>query len=121
MEEKEKRAHKRLEVKEIEVEYTTGDKFVKDFVKNISLGGMFIETMKPLAPGTIIKLKFIIPGQKVPINLKGEVRWTSYPKDVLRRTHPPGMGIKFIDLTERKLSSLRNFIEKLSREKEGES
>ncbi len=114
---RERRKHKRYTV-ELKVEYSTGDKFSADFAKNISHGGMFIHTTKPLDTGTIVNLRFYIPGQKVPLNLKGEVRWMVRPEEVRHRSQMPGMGIRFLDLTPRKVSRIKNFVKKLEEERE---
>lgn len=118
MKRKEKRAHKRYEVREVQVEYSSSNRFVKDFLKNISHGGVFIETLRPAKPGTILNIRFTIPGQKVPLRVKGEVVWTAFPKEVRKRKHKPGMGIKFVDLTERKKKRIKTFIRKIL-EKQG--
>jgi type IV pilus assembly protein PilZ len=53
--------------------------------KDISLGGMFIETPEPLAFNASLTVYVTLPGEKAPFALPGIVRWT----------RPDGMGIQF--------------------------
>ncbi len=91
-----RRAHHRKKVLAL-VDYVTLDKFSSDYVHNISEGGMFIQTRRPLAVGTEITVTFIIHESGLPIKIKGEVMWTG----------ENGMGIKITevgDLTKGKLN-----------------
>ncbi len=54
-------------------------------VKDISLGGAFIETAFPAAFGASVLVGFTLPGQRKPLLVSGTVRWTS----------KSGMGIQF--------------------------
>ena len=53
--------------------------------KDISLGGMFIETSAPVAFSAELVVHVTLPSQKAPFALPGVVRWT--------RTD--GMGVQF--------------------------
>jgi hypothetical protein len=53
--------------------------------KDISLGGMFIETDKPLAFGADLVVHITLPAQKTPFALPGVVRWN----------RNGGMGVQF--------------------------
>ena len=53
--------------------------------KDISLGGMFIETPEPLPFKAELVVHVTLPGQKAPFALPGIVRWT----------RSDGMGIQF--------------------------
>jgi hypothetical protein len=52
---------------------------------DISVGGMFVETVTPAAFGSPIVLRCRFPGHKDEMVLPGVVRWTS----------PIGMGVQF--------------------------
>jgi uncharacterized protein (TIGR02266 family) len=56
--------------------------------RNISTGGMFIETGLALKVGQRFKLKFSVPAQKDPIAAEAEVRWVE----------DGGAGVRFIGL-----------------------
>ncbi len=79
---------------ELRVEYRRLNSFFADYTKNISKGGTFIRTQKPLPPGTEFVFVLIVPKLDDPLKLNGEVMWTTEPT---RATddQPPGMGIRF--------------------------
>ena len=60
---------------ELKVEYKRLNTFFYDYTKNISKGGTFIKTEKPLDIGTIFLFKLMLPAQSEPLALRGEVRW----------------------------------------------
>jgi type IV pilus assembly protein PilZ len=102
----------------LRVDYKRMNTFFADYAKNISKGGTFIRTNKPLDIGTEFVFVLSIPGQSEHLQLHGEVMWTV---DEARATEerPPGMGIRFrfVDDTERQ--ALEKFVEKLMAEKLG--
>jgi hypothetical protein len=59
--------------------------------KDISLGGMFIETYAPLAFKSELVVHLQLPGEKAPFALPAVVRWTS----------AEGMGVQFGNLGAR--------------------
>ena len=75
---------------ELKVEYKRLYTFFYDYTKNISKGGTFIKTKKPLPIGTRFLFKLTVPQREAPFELLGEV--------VLSKgdTEEPGMGIRFI-------------------------
>ena len=87
----EKRIHPRAPV-ELKVDYKRVNSFLADYTKNISRGGTFIGTDKPLPIGTRLRFRISVPDVAVPINLTGEVAW------IAPAGSAPGMGIRFVDL-----------------------
>ena len=77
---------------ELKVEYKKMNTFFSDYTKNISKGGTFIKTKKPLPIGTRFLFKLTVPHRPSPFELLGEVVWSN--GDV----EEPGMGIRFINL-----------------------
>ena len=69
----------------VAVEYSTGDRVMRDYIKDISSGGVFIETKMPLAVGQELNLKFPLPNYRKLVKVAGEIIWTS----------PEGIGVKF--------------------------
>jgi uncharacterized protein (TIGR02266 family) len=83
------RRHERTPVTLV-VDYDGADDFVGDYTENLSHGGTFIHTSRPLAIGSEIRLVLSFPGLLEPIAVDGVVRWT--------RTEPDhGVGIEFLD------------------------
>jgi type IV pilus assembly protein PilZ len=92
----EKRSHPRAPI-ELKVEYKKMNTFFADYTKNISKGGTFIKTDRPLPVGTEFLFKLTLPKRGEPFQLKGVVMWTNQPDDIQRPDTPQmGMGIRFI-------------------------
>ncbi|MFW6414447.1 MAG: PilZ domain-containing protein [Verrucomicrobiota bacterium] len=85
-----------------EVSYVNADdQTTQEFVRDLSVGGMFIETSAPLEAGQDIQARFSLPGLKEDIRI---------PAKVVRLT-PEGMGVRF----QRPLSHrLRHFLPRLA-------
>lgn len=75
------------------------DARVAGTAKDISLGGMFLETSTPLGHNVSLVVYVTIPGEKGPFALPGIVRWT----------RPDGMGIQFDLLGARETHAIAEF------------
>ena len=109
---------------ELKVEYKRLNTFFYDYTKNISKGGTFIKTAKPLEIGTIFLFKLLIPSQAAPLELRGEVRWVvkegSAPPSDIAADHEPGMGIRFVYDDPRERRSLEEVVERMMIDSLGE-
>ena len=77
---------------ELKVEYKRLNTFFADYTKNISRGGTFIKTTRPLPVGTEFLFKLFVPGREAPLTIHGEVqRIIDEAAD-----EEPGMAIKFV-------------------------
>ena len=85
---------------ELKVEYKRLNTFFYDYTKNISKGGTFIKTDRPLDIGTMFIFKLLVPAAEQPISLRGEVRWVVRPGEPPPPSAPEGndagMGIRFV-------------------------
>lgn len=82
---------------ELKVEYKKMNTFFADYTKNISKGGTFIKTERPLPVGTEFLFKLALPKRDAPFELKGEVIWTNQTDHVQNPdVAAMGMGIRFI-------------------------
>src|SRR5258708_12739366 len=79
---------------ELKVEYKRLNTFFADYTKNISKGGTFIRTDKPLDIGTEFVFALSIPQLPEPVRLAGRVIWITSPAQATEES-PPGMGIRF--------------------------
>ena len=79
---------------ELKVEYKRLNTFFADYTKNISRGGTFIGTAKPLPIGTEFVFALEIPLMNEPLRLRGRVIWTTSTEDATK-ANPAGMGIEF--------------------------
>jgi type IV pilus assembly protein PilZ len=102
----------------LRVDYKRMNTFFADYAKNISKGGTFIRTSKPLEVGTEFVFVLSIPGEKEQLQLKGEVMWTV---DEAKATEeqPAGMGIRFRFAEDGERRQLETFVAKLMSEKLG--
>ena len=102
----------------LRVDYKRMNTFFADYAKNISKGGTFIRTSKPLEIGTEFVFVLSIPGQPEQLRLRGEVMWTIEEGDTTGE-RPAGMGIRFrfVDHSERK--ALEEFVGALMADKLG--
>ena len=95
----------------IKVDYRDVDKFFSDFAENLSRGGMFISTPRPLKPGTSIVLEFSLPDSSIKVKTRGEVMWVrNKPKSHKEKR---GMGIKFQDLDLKSQKKIDELVKKL--------
>ena len=100
MEEDDRRRNPRAPI-ELRVEYKRLNTFFADYTKNISRGGTFISTEKPLPIGTEFVFALGVPGMAEPLRLRGKVIWITETHDATKG-NPAGMGIEFqYDAVER--------------------
>jgi uncharacterized protein (TIGR02266 family) len=74
-------------------------------IRNVSAGGVFIETDRCVNPGGVVQLSFTMPGETV-IECYGTVIWANR----VAAKHPVGMGVKFGRLSKQAEEALRDFV-----------
>jgi type IV pilus assembly protein PilZ len=104
---------------ELRVEYRRLNSFFADYTKNISKGGTFIRTAKPLPPGTEFVFVLIIPKLAEPLRLNGEVVWTTEPSRASEES-PAGMGIRFKYVDEAERRATEEIVERLIKSELGD-
>jgi len=87
----------------IVLSYRTIDQFFSDIATNISLGGIFIKTPRPLPVGTTLRISFAIPQYDSYVEANGVVIHTGTPDSA-------GMGIKFSEIDNRALKVIDELI-----------
>jgi len=80
----------------LRVDYERMNTFFADYTKNISKGGTFIKTARPLPIGTHFVFSLSIPALSAPVQLTGEVAWTRGAEQGRPQKEEPGMGIRFV-------------------------
>jgi len=85
--------------------------FIKAYTGNISKGGLFIMTERPLNQGEQFLLKLQLPDLPEPIKVNCEVSWVREQSDIEKR--PPGMGVKFSKMTKRDNQILNQYFQTL--------
>lgn len=109
------RQHPRAPI-ELKVEYRKMNTFFSDFTKNISKGGTFIKTERPLPIGTEFVFKLFVPVLQKPFELRGRVVWHNTE---LRKQNPDnpqnGMGIRFVYADKSERDTFEKVVESLMR------
>lgn len=100
----------------LRVEYKRLNTFFADYTKNISKGGTFIKTAKPLDVGTEFVFVLALPdsegGETRELELTGEVKWVVGERDATEET-PAGMGIQFVFQDESEKRKVEDFVANL--------
>ena len=115
MSEDDRREDQRLDERatiELKVEYKRLNTFFADYTKNISKGGTFIKTKKPLDVGTEFVFKLFVPSLPAPLELRGQVKWVVV-ESAVEPGQPPGMGIRFIYESDAERARIEETVEKL--------
>ncbi len=87
----------------IPVAYRLGNTIAAALTLNISHGGLAIRTTNPLEAGTMIKLRFRLPGATKDVDAEGRVSWAD------RRS---GMGLQFTKVTPADQAVIDDFVRK---------
>jgi type IV pilus assembly protein PilZ len=106
-----KRAEDRAAIT-LKVDYRRLNSFFADYTKNISKGGTFIRTSKPLDIGTEFVFVLSLPTLNEQLQLNGEVMWVVSDADASDE-QPPGMGIKFKFESDADRAKVDSFVERL--------
>ena len=77
---REKRKYKRAPIS-MQVRYKSLDAFFYDYALNISHGGIFIKTRKPLARGAEVEIEFEVQGTPKTFKTRGRVVRVIIPGD----------------------------------------
>ncbi|MFO0678660.1 MAG: TIGR02266 family protein [Polyangiaceae bacterium] len=104
----------------LRVEYKRLNTFFADYAKNISKGGTFIRTSKPLDIGTEFVFVLTIPNSDKRLELRGRVVWIVRADDATDDNHA-GMGIKFQFENDSERKAVEAFVESLMRDALGEA
>jgi len=103
--------HKRRNIRvkmQVDAIISTGSKSEKTKIVSIGEGGMYACAPKPLKVGTTINITLLLPSLKSPLELKGEVIYTSEAEGT---EYPRGMGIKFLGMDNNTITLLRHYME----------
>lgn len=81
----------------LKVDYKRLNTFFADYTRNISKGGTFIRTQRPLEVGTEFVFELSLPSNEGParLALSGIVKWV-VPEETATEDNPAGMGIGFV-------------------------
>lgn len=83
------------------VDYSIEDRAYKDYIQNISAGGVFIETRMPFTVGQAVSLSFPLPNYQKYIKITGEIV----------RISPQGIGVRFKTVTQDQEKMIKSLLE----------
>ena len=104
---------------ELSVEYKRLNTFFADYTRNISKGGTFIRTERPLDVTTEFVFALTIRGLAEPLRLRGRVKWIVSTTDATP-TSPAGMGIEFMYVNDEERRATEAVVERLMAEELGD-
>jgi len=106
---RERRLARRVRIA-LEVNYRSADTFLFAYITDLSQLGIFVHTDAPSPPGTRLTLRFMPPGHSAPMDLEGEVMWINPVRAVQEGGRSPGMGIRFMEVTEQQREQLVDLV-----------
>ena len=86
----------------IPVSYRVGKTIAAALALNLSSGGVAIRTSKPLVRGTLMKLRFALPGAKKEVETEAIVCWSD---------QKAGMGVQFTKVRQADQTMISTFVE----------
>lgn len=101
---------------ELKVEYQRLNTFFSDYTRNISKGGTFIRTNRPLDVGTEFIFKLYIPRLDEPLRIRGQVQWVVSEAEAAADAggdDGPGMGIRFQFADDEERKGIERTVERL--------
>lgn len=110
-----KRQYPRLDLG-LHVKYYDPDGHLCDGIAStVGGGGLFVEQLHPLNVGTEISLELYLPASRNVIPTKAEVVWVR--RGFLQKVSYPGMGLKFIAISDRDRAELTHFVNKFNQQR----
>jgi type IV pilus assembly protein PilZ len=91
----------------LEVDYRSDDTFLFAYITDMSAMGIFIQTITPKPPGTLLNLRFRTrDGGR--IDVQGRVIWINQPRGA--DSINPGMGVQFVDLSAKEREQIMGLV-----------
>jgi uncharacterized protein (TIGR02266 family) len=97
---------------DVQVGLDTETNFYTGLSQDISTGGVFVATSRIRPVGDQLTLRFSLPDIDVPIVARAEVRWTRDASPLDQGDNPPGMGLRFIDLSAEAKQAIATFLDR---------
>ena len=90
----------------VRVQYDYAGSYLFGMSENVSRGGIFIRTDRPLPIGAKMSIQFSIPTSPQIIHAEGRVIWMTEQSDAEVKGQVGGMGIEFLKLGNREQEDL---------------
>jgi hypothetical protein len=100
----ERREYNRAEIadRKLELKFANSSQFARQYIENISLGGVFVKTEEKRALGEVLPIEFTIP-------TAGELKQFSFRAKVCR-VSSQGLGLEFIGVNQQIQDELEAFV-----------
>jgi uncharacterized protein (TIGR02266 family) len=95
---------------DLEVDYGNEENYLFAYIRDISATGIFVRTNSPEPPGTRLNLRFTDEDAMLCFQLEGEVIWINPYRPGHSDNLHPGMGIRFLALTDEDRVLLVQFV-----------
>lgn len=70
------------------------------FLLDLGLMGAFVERAQGLPVGSRVTLRFLLPGNEIPVVVACRVAWWHAPQErMVSKTLPAGLGLEFVEVT----------------------
>ena len=100
--------------KTLSLTYKDDQAFISAYTSNISTGGLFVKTDKPLRLGEQFLLRLQLPALQDPLKVSCEVSWVKGPAEGTKK-EPAGMGLKFIEMSKGDREALKQYLGKITK------
>jgi len=81
------------------------------FVIDIGLSGVFVERSDALPSGEEVGIRFSLPGNEIPVQAACRVAWWHPPgAPLVSKSLPSGVGLEFIEVSERDRDRIRTHL-----------
>ena len=100
--------------KSLSLTYKDDQAFISAYASNISTGGLFVKTEKPLRLGDQFMLRLQLPSLQEPLRVSCEVAWVRGVSEASAK-QPAGMGIKFIEMSKGDRETLKHYLGKVTK------
>ena len=107
------RKHQRVPL-EMDVQYLNGENYIDARSRDISVGGMYIASSRPLKDDCRTRVRFLLDKEKEAIEVEGRVAWTNEEEALRRKSHPAGMGVEFTEKDDGKRRVVKEFVRDLT-------
>ncbi len=81
--------------------------------QDISEGGIYVSGPVDVVPESYITLSLVLPGTDAePVRARGRIAWINTDNDRKKPQLPIGFGVEFLDIDEKALEAIRQYVEK---------
>jgi len=105
----EQRSEERYD-KKVRVIFDDVEEAQYQITKNVSKGGLFVITERPLPKGTYVRLRLVLPQIMDDVYVRGQVVFSFSLAMAQKLMRPPGIGVKLVEFDEGDHEKFMDFI-----------